>query len=36
MEPKKWELIKGSLTIGVVGYTMKSRGWSEDEALRRF
>ena len=35
-EPKKWELIKGSLTIGVVGYTMKSRGWSEDEALRRF
>ena len=29
-------LIKGSLTIGVVSYMMKRRGWSEDEALRRF
>ena len=29
-------LIKTSLTIGVVSYMMKRRGWSEDEALRRF
>ena len=36
MEPEKWMLIKGSLVIGVVLFTMERRGWSEDEALRRF
>lgn len=35
-EAKKWELIKRTLTIGVVWCMMKKRGWSEDEALRRF
>ena len=29
-------MIKGSLTIGVVGIMMERRGWSEDEAIRRF
>ena len=36
MDPEKWMLIKGSLVIGVVHYIMERRGWSEDEALRRF
>lgn len=35
-EYKKWLLIKGSLTIGIIGIMMERRGWSEDEALRRF
>ncbi len=35
-DPKKWEIIKGSLTIGVVDCIMKRRGWSEDETIRRF
>ena len=29
-------LIKTSLTIGVVCYTMNRTGWSENDALRRF
>lgn len=36
MEEKKWELIKGSLTIGVVSLTMKRRGQSEEDTIRRF
>lgn len=36
MEEKKWELVKGFLTIGVVSLTMQKRGWSEEETLRRF
>ncbi len=36
MDPIRWELIKGSLVIGVVQFAMENRGWSEDEALRRF
>ena len=35
-EPEKWMLIKTSLTIGVVSYTMKRTGWSENDTLRRF
>lgn len=36
MDPKKWELTKGSIVACVACYMMERRGWSEDEALRRF
>ncbi len=36
MDPKKWELTKGSIVASVACYMMERRGWSEDEALRRF
>ena len=33
---KKFEYIKRNLAIGVVDHMMKTRGWSEDEAVKRF
>lgn len=36
MDSKQWELTKSSLVIGIIYYMMESRGWSEDEALRKF
>lgn len=36
MEPGKFEYIKRTLAIEVVENMMKRKGWSEDEAVRRF
>lgn len=35
-DQKKFEYIKRTLTIGVIDHMMKTRGWSEEEALKRF
>jgi len=36
MDPGKFEFIKRNLAIGVVDTLMRSKGWSEDEAVCRF
>ena len=36
IEPKQFDYIKRTLAAGVVETMMERRGWSEDEALRRF
>ena len=36
IEPKQFDYIKRTLTAGVVETMMERRGWSEDEAIRRF
>lgn len=35
-EPKMFEYIKRTLTSDVIADVMKSRGWSEEEAIRNF
>lgn len=36
MDRKRFEYIKRYLAIGVIDHLMKTRGWSEDEAVKRF
>jgi hypothetical protein len=36
VEPTKFEYIKRTLAIGVIDNMMKQKGWSEDDAIRRF